>query len=602
MPGPTLVRAPLPDPAKSVIENVLELTPLTSIAPDIFTNTRELWHPPGARGVYGGAVIAQCLSAAQQSIPPPSPSNGNSVFLIHSMHCYFVLAGDSAIPIVYYVERVRDGKSFITRTVQARQKGKCIFTTTLSFVREGSAGQETINHGWDMPSDAVDKLHRALGENDSKSDTDAEALGVQTSGPFETIRLPIENNASSNIQWKKTRQWIKARGRITSTDSPQAHLSALAYMSDSYFIGTVARVHNLWRFSSSASRKDQSKTKKHEMAKMEEDENSEADEQNPRASVGMMVSLDHTIYFHRPREIKADEWLLSENESPWSGDGRGLVYQRIWNKEGVLVASCVQEYKLPLFRSNPRIHVGLGLSDPTRKEQAAPQDHNTIRSSTRQHIHTMSDSGEVEVENPSGYMVLPKDVTAEIGTIKLFNKWSYEDVEVRDISLTDYIQIRAPVYISHSAGRYAVKRFRKAQCPIIERLTNSLMMNGRNNGKKLMAVRIVAHAFEIIHIMTDQNPIQIAVDAIVNCGPREDSTRIGSAGTVRRQAVDVSPLRRVNQAIALLTIGAREAAFRNVKSVAECLAEELINAAKGSSNSYAIKKKDELERVAKSNR
>jgi small subunit ribosomal protein S5e len=105
-----------------------------------------------------------------------------------------------------------------------------------------------------------------------------------------------------------------------------------------------------------------------------------------------------------------------------------------------------------------------------------------------------------------------------------------------------------------------------------------------------------------IHIITDQNPIQVAVDAIVNCGPREDSTRIGSAGTVRRQAVDVSPLRRVNQAIALLTIGAREAAFRNVKSIAECLAEELINAAKGSSNSYAIKKKDELERVAKSNR
>lgn len=122
------------------------------------------------------------------------------------------------------------------------------------------------------------------------------------------------------------------------------------------------------------------------------------------------------------------------------------------------------------------------------------------------------------------------------------------------------------------------------------------MMNGRNNGKKLQAVRIVDHAFSIIHLMTDQNPIQVAVDAIVNCGPREDSTRIGSAGTVRRQAVDVSPLRRVNQAIALLTIGAREASFRNVKSIAECLAEELINAAKGSSNSYAIKKKDELER------
>jgi len=123
--------------------------------------------------------------------------------------------------------------------------------------------------------------------------------------------------------------------------------------------------------------------------------------------------------------------------------------------------------------------------------------------------------------------------------------------------------------------------------PIVERLVNSLMMNGRNNGKKLLAVRIVAHAFEIIHLLTDQNPIQVSstpalspqsarettvtddrstdhsssrgkqvlVDAIVNTGPREDSTRIGSQGTVRRQAVDVSPLRRVNQAIALLTIG-----------------------------------------------
>lgn len=126
-----------------------------------------------------------------------------------------------------------------------------------------------------------------------------------------------------------------------------------------------------------------------------------------------------------------------------------------------------------------------------------------------------------------------------------------------------------------------------------------------------MTVRIVKHAFEIVHLLTDSNPIQILVDAIINTGPREDSTRIGSQGTVRRQAVDVSPLRRVNQSIWLLTTGvlldtlikqAREAAFRNVKTIAECLADELINAAKGSSNSYAIKKKDELERVAKSNR
>lgn len=156
--------------------------------------------------------------------------------------------------------------------------------------------------------------------------------------------------------------------------------------------------------------------------------------------------------------------------------------------------------------------------------------------------------------------------------------------------------------LAHTAGRYAKKQFAKGRMPIVERLVNALMMNGRNNGKKIMAVRIVQHAFEIIHLVTEQNPIQVLVDAIVNTGPREDSTRIGSQGTVRRQAVDVSPLRRVNQAISLLTIGTRESAFHNNKSVSECLADELVNAAKGSSNSYAIKKKDELERVAKSNR
>jgi small subunit ribosomal protein S5e len=189
--------------------------------------------------------------------------------------------------------------------------------------------------------------------------------------------------------------------------------------------------------------------------------------------------------------------------------------------------------------------------------------------------------------------------------VKLFGRWSFDDIEINDISLADYIAVsvdKHATYVPHTAGRYSVKRFRKAQCPIVERLTNSLMMHGRNNGKKLMAVRIVKHAMDIIHLLTDQNPIQVIVDAIINSGPREDATRIGSAGVIRRQAVDISPLRRVNQAIYLLTTGARESAFRNVKTIAECLADELINAAKGSSNSYAIKKKDEIERVAKANR
>ncbi|KAL5772976.1 hypothetical protein ACOSP7_012593 [Xanthoceras sorbifolium] len=115
-------------------------------------------------------------------------------------------------------------------------------------------------------------------------------------------------------------------------------------------------------------------------------------------------------------------------------------------------------------------------------------------------------------------------------------------------------------------------------------------MHGSNNGKNLIAVRIVKHAMAIIHLCTDLNPIQVIVDAVINSRPREDATTIGSAGVVRRQAGDISSLRRVNQAIYLLTTGARESAFRNIKTIAECLADELINA-----------KKDEIERVAMAN-
>eukprot|EP00048_Salpingoeca_helianthica_P014243 m.220797 g.220797 ORF g.220797 m.220797 type:complete len:216 (-) comp15649_c0_seq1:78-725(-) len=197
----------------------------------------------------------------------------------------------------------------------------------------------------------------------------------------------------------------------------------------------------------------------------------------------------------------------------------------------------------------------------------------------------------------------PAPQVVEAATVKLFGKWTYDDVEVSDMSLADYIAVKNhQVFTAHTAGRYAARRFHKAQCPIVERVANSMMHWGRNQGKKLLAVRILQQAFEVMHLVSGENPLQVLVNAIINAGPREDSTRIGRAGTVRRQAVDVSPMRRVDQAIYLLTTGAREAAFRNIKSVAECLADELMNAAKGSSNSYAIKKKDELERVAKSNR
>ncbi|XP_043854116.1 LOW QUALITY PROTEIN: 40S ribosomal protein S5-like [Dromiciops gliroides] len=174
---------------------------------------------------------------------------------------------------------------------------------------------------------------------------------------------------------------------------------------------------------------------------------------------------------------------------------------------------------------------------------------------------------------------------AKTPDIKLFGKWC-TDVQINDISLQNYIAIKEKYakYLPHSTGHYAAKRFRKAQCPILECLTNSTMMQVRNNGK---------HAFEIIHLLTGENPLQFLVNAIINSGLREDSTRIELAGTVRRQAVEVFPLRRVNQAIWLLCTGAREPPLRNIKTIAECLTDELINAAI---------KKEELDRVAKSDR
>lgn len=127
----------------------------------------------------------------------------------------------------------------------------------------------------------------------------------------------------------------------------------MAYMSDSWFIGTVGRVHRMYRFSQHvesphphlkhAALQERAENTRETTIPVEYNSESNTKPTPPDAKIGMMVSLDHIIYFHRPRDIKADEWMFSEMESPWSGDGRGLVFQRIWNKGGKLVATCVQE-------------------------------------------------------------------------------------------------------------------------------------------------------------------------------------------------------------------------------------------------------------------
>lgn len=187
--------------------------------------------------------------------------------------------------------------------------------------------------------------------------------------------------------------------------------------------------------------------------------------------------------------------------------------------------------------------------------------------------------------------------------ILLFGKWPFDDVKVEDPGLTKYICLK-PIYIPHSGGRHAKERFKKSTISIVERLVNNLMHKpgtknpGKNSGKKILAINIVKHAFDIIYLKTGKNPMQVLVEAIENAGPREETTRIAYGGVVYHVSVDVAPQRRVDLALRHITQGARMATFRSPKPIEECLADEIILAANNDPRSYAIQKKDEIERIA----
>ena len=185
--------------------------------------------------------------------------------------------------------------------------------------------------------------------------------------------------------------------------------------------------------------------------------------------------------------------------------------------------------------------------------------------------------------------------------IRLFEKWSFNGVEVKDPGLKDYISLK-PVYVPHTMGRHEHKRFRKAAVNIVERLINNLMRPGSSAGKKVRAINVARNAFEIIHLRTEENPIQILVRAVENSAPCEDTTRIGYGGVVYHMAVDISPLRKIDVALRFLSEGARKASFGNPRSLEEGLAEELILAASKDVKSYAVRKRNEMERIARSSR
>lgn len=181
--------------------------------------------------------------------------------------------------------------------------------------------------------------------------------------------------------------------------------------------------------------------------------------------------------------------------------------------------------------------------------------------------------------------------------VKLFGKWELSNIQVRDLGLKAYISLN-PMLIPHSCGRHEHKRFGKAKVNIVERLINRVMRPGKNGGKKTLALDIVENALELVHLKTGENPVQVLVKAIENSAPREEVTRISYGGVTYPQSVDSSPQRRVDLAIRFITDAARSAAFGSNKPIEECIADEIVLAANNDPKSYAVQKREEIERIA----
>jgi small subunit ribosomal protein S7 len=199
---------------------------------------------------------------------------------------------------------------------------------------------------------------------------------------------------------------------------------------------------------------------------------------------------------------------------------------------------------------------------------------------------------------------------------KLFGKYALNEIIISDESLAQVISLRS-IYVPHSSGRHAKKTLGKMQVNIVERLANKLMRGGTGEktsgkvirthghmqGKKLRALKFVERALEKVAAETKANPVQVLIKALENAAPREDTTRVSYGGVSYQIAVDISATRRLDMALRNIALAALMGSFNKPKSLSDSLANEIIYTANGDTqNSYAIKKRDETERMARSAR
>jgi acyl-CoA thioesterase II len=249
----------------------------------------------GWQRVFGGQVIGQALVAASRTVDGRPP---------HSMHAYFLLAGDPKRPIIYEVDRIRDGKSFTTRRVVAIQHGHAIFSMSVSF----HADEPALDHQAKMPN--VPKPDELPGEAEIRERVlplmpDPVRRYYERERPIELRPVEFTRYLGKKSEEARFNVWIRTTGRLP--DDPSIHRCVLAYASDLTLLDTALVPHGLSVFDKSI----------------------------------MAASLDHALWFHRP--FRADEWLLYTQDSPNLHGARGFTRGLIFASDGTLVASVAQE-------------------------------------------------------------------------------------------------------------------------------------------------------------------------------------------------------------------------------------------------------------------
>ena len=251
----------------------------------------------GWGAVFGGQVLGQALSAAVQTVP--------SERHVHSLQAYFLRSGDVSKPIVYDVDRIRDGKSFTTRRVVAIQSGRPIFNLAASFqVREpGFSHQEPMPEA--PPPEALESDEEHFERLARRDGSTAKVLARERPFELRTVQK-LDHTLSPTAIPARRLIWMRTVDSLAS-DSPQLHAYLLAYASDYSFVTTALQPHGVTLHTS-----------------------------------GMQVaSIDHVMWFHRP--FRVDEWLLYAIDSPSASGARGLVRGSVYTRDGTLVASTAQE-------------------------------------------------------------------------------------------------------------------------------------------------------------------------------------------------------------------------------------------------------------------